>query len=184
MVSTLSVLILLFALFSAFHFVYEGIVLPTLRTRLRFKLFALRDNLRRAKIQLGSQVEDSVFLYLERSINSSIRFLEHLDLETMYAARRFIESNPALLEDVKRRMKTLDECPVEEIRAIRSEHRTIVQEALAANGLALLAYIVPIVVAVVFLQRIKHTLDEVILLPEPTMAQVAPRRRLKPVGAP
>ena len=59
------------------HFIYESIILPSIRLSLRFKLFALRDQLRRMVMQ--GTASDEVFRIQQSSINNAINMLSWAD---------------------------------------------------------------------------------------------------------
>ncbi|MGH8330614.1 MAG: hypothetical protein ACRER3_22985, partial [Pseudomonas fluorescens] len=58
-------------MFLAFvHFVFESILAPSFRLKLRFEIFALRDELRLLKIECESSLHDKHFEYLQSSLNT------------------------------------------------------------------------------------------------------------------
>src|SRR5947208_1510809 len=98
--------VIVFALLALGHFVYEGIVAPTWLLHERFKLFALRDELRRLKIARRDGLAAKHFDYLQGAINGLIHNAERIDATMLVALQRRAKRDPQFLAKVEARAKT------------------------------------------------------------------------------
>jgi hypothetical protein len=78
----MTILLSVMMLLTLAHFIYESIVAPSLRLKIRYDLFALRDELRFLKIKRGSSLDDKHYVYLQDSINTMISHLARYDIAT------------------------------------------------------------------------------------------------------
>jgi len=53
-------------------YLYESVLAPFLRYRIRFKMFEQRDEIRNAKIEFPESIDDKTFAIIEDSINAAI----------------------------------------------------------------------------------------------------------------
>lgn len=135
-------------LLAGVHFVYEAIVLPNLRLELRYKVFALRDRLRRAKDEHPKEVGDEVYEMLQKSMNSAVNLLPFINLIFFTSAVHAFSRNPEIRERAAKRAKLVEECPVVEIKAVTEELHKSVTQALAMNSLLLFVILSPLIIAV------------------------------------
>src|ERR1035441_10315344 len=74
------ILIFLFAcVYALLHFIWEGILAPSLRHNIRLDLFALRDNLRRLKIN-NPELPNDAFNTVQDGLNGAIKHLSDIDI--------------------------------------------------------------------------------------------------------
>lgn len=169
---------LLLAALALFHWIYESTLAPSFRLDLRFRLFALRDELRALKIDLGSDLADKHFHYLQDSVNTLIYMLNRIDVGSLHAVTRELDRNPKLRHKIELRTKTLDDCNIPEARDIRNRSLEIASRALLVNMGGLVIYVLPVVlviagVAALRRQYRKHIKDFV-SVPEPEFHRVMP----------
>ena len=150
----MATLIVIICVLALLHFVYDGIVAPSLRLRLRFRLFALRDRLRDVKFVEGDRVSDEVFLCLQNGINGATRLLSIFDVSTMVQASREIERDKEVAQRLAKREELLRWCPVEEVAEIRRQVGTTMFYALCVNSGAWFLFVAPIGVIVVCIKSL------------------------------
>jgi hypothetical protein len=126
--------------------VYESILAPSERLKLRFELFELRDRLRALKVEHSEYLEDRHFHYLQDSLNSLICLLGRFDLATLSRIEVEIQRDPALRRRSEIRAAILDDCQFDELRAIRKTSVRIAAKALLINSGGWFVSIVPIFV--------------------------------------
>ncbi len=169
-------LILLFL--AVLHFIYEGIIAPSIRLNLRYKLFSIRDDLRRLRIVHGENIEKELFHNLQSSINNAISLLNRVDLILMVKVHMALEKDKALSEDLKKRMKLLDNCPIEEVKEAKAATNRIVGYALLANTGMWVLYLLPIAIICSFIEKLTNSLKllirEIICMPESKITRIAP----------
>ena len=185
MFTLLTILIFL----AAFHFVYEAIIVPSARLALRFKLFALRDQLRNLKIVHGDRLDGEVFEYLQGSINNTIRILHRIDIATILRLDRTLNKNTGLRRQVEKRTEVLhtqlENCPIEEARKIHKKNVSIFLQALLINNGGLFLYILPFVLVVVIsvlvsshANRQIESFERIVHIPENQMDRLMPAEAL------
>jgi hypothetical protein len=96
--------------FALYHFVYESILAPSERLKLRFELFELRDRLRALKVDHSDYLEDRHFHYLQDSLNSLICLLGRFDLATLSRIELEFQLDPELRRRSEMRTAILDDC--------------------------------------------------------------------------
>lgn len=137
-------LLLVLAVAALAHFVYESILAPSLRLKLRFKLFALQDQLRILKICNDAELDDKHYRYLEKSPHSLIRMLHRIDLATLASSELAYQRDPKFRERVTERSRILDDCAVDQAKQIRAESLRIATKALVVNSGAAFVLFFPI----------------------------------------
>lgn len=140
----MAVIFLVLALVSAFHFIYESTILPSLRLKNRIRLFALRDKLRRLKIQ-QPDLDEQAYAYVQETINGFAKYLSVVDVAFIIATAQMVENDPAVKERVEKRIAKIENANSPELKAIVSEVHSIIKDtALANNGMWFL-YLTPLV---------------------------------------
>ena len=109
------------------HFVYEGILLPSIRLHLRFKTFELRDRLRRLAHDEEKRLDPKIYDCIHDALNGTLRFLYKIDVRIAWDIRRILREDPTLAKRLERRSKEVEACPVQEIHAIQKEHSRILE---------------------------------------------------------
>jgi hypothetical protein len=141
----MAILLFILIMLSVVIFIYESIILPSIRLRIRYSLFELRDKLRFLKVEKKDVLDDTAFKYLQDFLNTLLAFLHRYDVMAMFAAARFFNENPTLYKRVIKRQELLDGCSVEEFQQIRRECVNVAIGIMAANSFGLLMVLAPIV---------------------------------------
>src|SRR5262245_37669523 len=127
---------------SVLHFVYEMIVAPSLRMAARYRLFALRDELRTLKA--SGALEEQHFRYLQDSLNALIRALDAFNLSLLIRWEHLLRRDTAFRARVEERLKVLDECSNTAALRIRAESVRIALEGFVINCGGGLLYLAPV----------------------------------------
>jgi hypothetical protein len=166
------------------HFVYEAILAPSFRLQLRFKLFALRDELRRFKIEERPALrDDDVYRMLQGSINNGLSLLHRTDLATVLRADRRLKEDPQLNKILQKRLR-LQASLDGEAKAIHSRIVKLFGLALLVNNGVWILYLLPIAVVVAIAlavfdltsQVFSYVLgiSEIIYVPENRIEEILP----------
>jgi hypothetical protein len=155
--------IAIFAL-STFHFIYEGIIAPSLRLNLRFQIFELRDRLREMRLE-APQCEVEAYDVLHHRLNSALRILPVMNFWTLVEVRAEVERNKSFQAESERKSAKIKACHSPEIQDIDRKAILIMQESLVINTLGLAIYILPAVLAVTCLTTITKLIKEALLMP-------------------
>jgi hypothetical protein len=174
---TITILFFLVVGLMTFHFVYEGIIAPTLRLRLRFRLFRLRDELRRLWLEASPRIPEEEFRRYQQTLNASISFLSYVNVVNLYEARQAVKKDRELYEKMKQRAAILGSCQSQEVLRIYNESQRILIEALCVNCGGWGIYILPILGVSMILDRVKAFLTGLTTLPEEDIKRIAPNMR-------
>lgn len=160
----MATLILILIAISVAIFIYESIILPSIRLKIRYKLFALRDELRILKMET-EDFEDLPFKYAQESMNMALAYLRHFDIASFIEADRFFKQNPAVYKRATKRCEVLASCKIEEFQEIRRQYIDTLVLASAANSFGLLVLflvtIVPVIIIFKWFKAIKSKAIEI-----------------------
>ncbi len=173
---TLFFIILCVALF---HFIYEGIIIPSVRLYLRYRLFKLRDRVRWLTITERTRINESLLSYLQNAINNSINLMPIFDLRTLYLAFSSFRNNPDFEKRSNEVNKLIENHSTPETKAIIRKNNKIFTYALLANSGVMFVYavifILPFLFLLGFLKTIKLVIKGILSTPESKIEQlVAP----------
>lgn len=160
---------------ATFHFIYEGIIAPSLMLRLRFRIFRLRDDLRRLRIGPSPIITDEDFERHQQGLNNIINLLPYINLMNMREAVHALKRDKSLLEKSKKRVALLENCPSREAIRIYEQANNVLLGALLVSCGGWFLYIVPIIVAFLIIDQIKTFIQDLTTLPEADIKRIAPR---------
>lgn len=160
----MSTLIILFIILALWHFVYQAILLPSFRLKLRFKLFTLRDETRALKMKHQNDFSEETFRWLEGRINSIIANLRFIEFSTLYEANKFIKSDKKIEEKIRKRMSDIEDCKIVEVRDVYNDSLKIFLLTLLANGGSWGIFLIPIALLTITFQVGMNLIKEVLLL--------------------
>jgi hypothetical protein len=159
------------------HFVYEGILLPSIRLGLRDRLFHLRDELRALKIRQPEKFDGAAFDIVHDGINNYLNRLPQLTISFQNQFRRFFDANESFREQLKARRQIVDASPNEELKQIVKRADAVLQEALIANSAAWFVYLIPIIVFAVTLHATTSQVKALLSVPAARAANFFPASR-------
>lgn len=160
-----------------YHFVFESILAPSWRLSIRYRLFALRDELRMLKIEHRDQLDDKHYHHLQDSINSIIYLLPKIEVVMVAHIKQSIEQDVELKKRLEARQKVLDDCAFPIMVDIRKRSINLTIEALAANSAGWSAYIVPFLLLSGVYKSIEPRVRALVSLSDPDIAKIAPEIR-------
>lgn len=167
----MAIVFLVFVGLAIFHFVYESILLPSIRCDLRYRLFALRDRLRASEGHCRPE-EKAAYQTLERSICVTIKYLHKLDLTNIALAQRAVESDPQLGKAIDERIAKINS--LAETREINQELVKLSQLIFAAN-IGGWMYLLPFIVGMVLLAGTWASVRKVISLQDDEINKIVPQ---------
>jgi hypothetical protein len=176
MLATAGALFVALFLLALYHFLYESVIAPSLRDLLSFKLFALRDDLRRLRLAGDGECDGDVFEVLQESLNSSINLTRVVDLRFVGKVKKLIASDKAIRLEVERRRQMLAASPNPNVRQIREKQIDLMIWAILINHGGWLLYVcllLPLFLFATLVSRWKHgflsmfrQIEGVVYLPE------------------
>lgn len=181
----LTVLFFVLLGFGAAHFIYERIILPSIRLHYRNQLFALRDVAREKIIESDSESAVHAANLVHDALNNAINRLHLLTLPNKFRAQKRVAEDPAIRQRIKREIDVFKRCEDSEIIDVLFKSSRVLENVLIFNNLMLLIYLLPFVLAVVFCVKVIKTASSVVrwvkgreleeaimLLPDPQVRQV------------
>jgi hypothetical protein len=147
----------------AWHYLYENIVLPTVHTSFRNKLFALRDELRGHLID-RPEIDKAAFEVAHDGINNAINCVDVIDLSMQMRVQHLMSTDADFRARVDARRKLVDETSSTEIKDIVKRANEMLRDVFVLNSGGWFVYVVPIVIAIVFSRKIMVTTKEVFTL--------------------
>ncbi len=170
----MSIFFLIILSIAVLHFVYDGIVLPSMRLKLRFQLFRLRDELR-WRMRGGSEnITGEVYEYLQRAINNTINLLPIVDLQLIVTASRVLSQDVELQRRINEIIARIDRCDSEDAKRLHKETIETVDKAFLFNTGAGLAYLVPLALVYAGFSRLSAVAKRIVLIPELEMERILP----------
>ncbi len=155
-----------------FHFLYEWAIAPAIRLKLKYRLFALRDQLRRAKLEMGSCFPDRHFCSLQDSLNVVIALVDKFDIGLIARARKLSADDPEFRKRCESRSQIMDDCRLEVAKSIRDQTTKLAMELLLVNCGAWVIYLLPIAVVVGGYSELKRCIPSLASISEPDLAKV------------
>lgn len=165
---------LIIAALAVIHFIYEGILAPSIRMHLRFRLFALRDEVRALKCEQSNPLPDDIFLLLQSGINNAIVLLHKINIYVTNQAQQVIENDKELARTIESRIALIENCKSQEAKNIHREACKTIEIALIVNNGGLWLYIIPVFLAYRTIASVATMAKEVIVLREPEFQRIVP----------
>jgi hypothetical protein len=141
----MDIAIIILAALAFAHFIYEGIIAPSLRMKLRNRMFDLRDKLRHLHIN-NDRCSRDAFDVAHTGINQYINRLHGVTIGLMVDFKEAYRDSK-FREEVERRKKILDACESPELKSICSEANQNIESALMINTVMLFLYVIPLAIA-------------------------------------
>ena len=158
------------------HFIYDGILSPTLRLAVRYRLFAVRDELRSLRYRepaLGAECFELFHDY----INTAIELVPALSISLISEAERALRDDPQLRHRIEERVRVMDSCSVPGAQEIRHKAFLLARQALIINAGSWLIWLVPIALIL----HLIRSIPKLLAVPAREIANVAPAS-FRPAG--
>jgi hypothetical protein len=149
--------LLLFTL-ALFHWAYESALAPSFRLGARYKLFALRDELRQFSRQHGVQLDRKAIAVLEGSINGAIEYMRSIDFAFVWAFRERCASDQSFRDRTEDRTSLVESYRDPEFQTLRYRYEKLFGKVMAINSGAWFVYLVPFFVIAFFWRTVRKTL--------------------------
>jgi hypothetical protein len=128
------------------HFIYDGIIAPTIRTKLDHQLFELRDELRNVKIDKRHECEGEAYGIVEDGLNMYIGRVGMVTISFVLWLKTRM-SDEGLRKEVWRRTEKLEKANIAELAKIAERGSYVLLRALVFNSLPLIVLVVPLAIA-------------------------------------
>lgn len=155
----MEILIFVVAALAVLHFVYEGIVAPSLRMQARNELFELRDELRTLHIDGADGCDGEAFEMVHSSLNAYIDRLHAVDARFVYRMQHSLRK-PELRRQLDAQVEVLRNARSQPLQNIGRRAGRVIERAIAVNSGGWAFLIVPVVlvsiVTVLSVQRMSR----------------------------
>jgi len=158
------VLIILIVL-AFYHYIYENAVAPSIRLKLRYKLFMLRDELRRLKMQKPDVINDALFRQIEGSIHSSVKFLPLFNFVLLYRMIKSYRNDLRLKAEVERKTELIEDCNIEEVKQINKKIADTIAYAIVVNSGGVLPYFFAVIPVILLFSSIQSGAKRILATP-------------------
>ena len=155
-----------FAVLVTLHFVYEGILVPSLRLKIRYDLFALRDHVRWREIQVAGDIDHRVFAYLESHLSAGIALIPRVNAWSMFAFSRDIRGRRKAKELHGQHMDFIVKAGDQELVRIDKAISLLLFRALLVNSGAWFFYLLPIPLVLLTWRFLVYLVGRVASFPE------------------
>lgn len=140
----MDIFLIILAALAVAHFVYDGIVRPTLMLNVRHELFSLRDQLRDPEVARAASCPPAAFEVVHSGINNLIGRLDLLTLSLPLQVKAALDADPAIRERAEARAQTVDQSECQPLKAIRDKAISRIEGAVLINAGGWFLYFVPL----------------------------------------
>ena len=173
-----TILIISFLILAIIHFIYEGAIAPSMRLKLKYDLFVIRDQLRGLRESKPEEFSEEVYTYLQNSINNLIKFLPRINILTITRVEQKFNEDELLRQNVVKITRLLEDCISEDVQRIRSKIRRIFTFTIFVNNGMVMFYSLPVALLIffakAFVKRIVSAFQELLYIPEKEFCRVVP----------
>lgn len=168
-------LLIYIALFLAiWHFVYEGIIAPAIRVRLRNQLFSVRDDLRKAKLEKLSRSDERAFSFVHNGVNNFLNRLPNMTITAIANIRREIAADMAKQQLLDEHVNAVLNCENTRIRDAFKNANAIIEHAILTNMGGWFVYIIPAAMIIGGFKRLSALVSEIIVAPSKDVERLIP----------
>lgn len=166
-------LIILMAI-AMMHFIYDGILLPSIRQHNRNKLFELRDRLRNDALNGLNKNDLEAFNMLHDGINNLVNKLPMLTVSVYVEIEMASKNDAKFNERIEKRRAVMENCSSDEIKAVRDEINEILIKSLIANTGGWMIYMIPIALVFGFWKRLINDCKKLLAIPNNEINRIIP----------
>lgn len=160
----LTVLFYVLLCMAAAHFIYERILLPSVRLHYRNKLFELRDIVRNQIISNDSKEEVQAAELVHEALNNAINRLHLMTLPNRVRAQRRLSANPEIQARIRREVELFKKYRDGSLVVTIQESAKILDKVLFFNSLMLIVYTLPIMLTIWSVAKVLQTANQLLAL--------------------
>ena len=130
----IEVLFIILVFVAIIHYIYQSILLPTIRQQLRFRMFELRDQLRHLAYDEIIDPNSRIYKALQGRINVTVDYLYLVDLKALFDAYKHIKNSPTLRKQIEKNRQLTDKCELAQVKDIDNKLNKIFATTLLVNS--------------------------------------------------
>jgi hypothetical protein len=159
--------------YALLHFVWQSIISPSIRLEIRFRIFALRDELRRLKLE-DQNLSSEAFRTVEDGLNSALQILYEIDIPILIHCDARANTDPQLKEHVQKRMAIIKDANSIELEKIVAHLRKNIERAALVNSGGWILYVLPPMLMVLCFKRLCSPIFSVIYMNRAEINKIFP----------
>ncbi len=128
------------------HLLYQEVFLHTLRLKLKYDFYGLRDQLRQLRQEPRGKLGNKQYKLLEDMINNSIKYISNFRLGNFIRVIKMVNNDPDIIRKIDQDIVELDKCKLIEFNRILIETTKTTGLAFCVNNAMLLFYMLPIII--------------------------------------
>lgn len=160
----MSTLLIACLFLAVWHWLYESAFAPMARLVLRNRIFSLRDKLRRLAIEQPRARGSEAYKVLEEELNYLANRLGVLRLDAVWNARHELRDQ-AVRTEIEHKRAIIQRSDYPALREIDDELGKICTAAFVVNTGGWAAYLVPVLIGVMFASEIHRGLRAILFSP-------------------
>lgn len=145
-------------------YAWESGIGPVLRSGLRYRLFAVRDQVRSLMITHRDDREAPVLDELHASVNSAIRWLDHFNFPEYQHVKHLFETDPTLKARIEEREKLLQSSSITEVAQIREKTAKLIARSILINSAFYIVPFIYLVAPLIVYKTIREKLSTLMLM--------------------
>lgn len=158
----LTVLFYVLLCMAAVHFIYERILLPSVRLQYRNRLFELRDTVRNQIINHSSDDDLKAAQLIHEALNNAINRLHLMTLPNRVRAQRRLSANPEIQARIRREVELFNRCSNGVLNSAIQQSVEVLEKVLFFNSLMLLIYTFPIFLTIKLVAKVVSTAAQLV----------------------
>ena len=172
----MKILLIIALIIAVWHFFYEGIIAPSVRMKLRNRLFCLRDELRRAKSEGIAAEDEEAFWFVHDGINNFLNRLPYLIVEKTKRLREQYNSDEQMRAIIKEHSDKIANLKSPVIRSVFDKTNDVIRDTLMINAGGWFIYIVPLALVVILTGSITRKAKSILLTPKQEIERIMPQQ--------
>lgn len=142
------------------HFIYEKILLPSIRLHFRNKLFELRDRVRNELIENRTSESAEAAKLVHEVLNNAINRLHMMTLQNQWRARKRFRNDPSIQHKINRDVEILRRADNKVIDGTIRDSASILKNVLFFNSFMFFVYTLPVFILVVAFAKIVNGISQ------------------------
>jgi hypothetical protein len=148
-----------------FHWAYESAIAPSWRLGIRYKLFALRDDLRNFASAKGVQLDHAAIEILEDAVNGVTLHMAEINFGFFYSFQLRYKADESFRNRIERRRQLIEGYQDPDFSAMRRRYAHIFREINVANSGGWMIYLIPVVYVAICWEWLRRLSIKLSLVP-------------------
>ncbi|WP_368647982.1 hypothetical protein [Castellaniella ginsengisoli] len=170
-------LIIIGFVIATWHFIYEGIIAPSIRLHLRNELFKLRDELRAEKNKDLTAEDEAAFWFVHDGINNFLNRLSGLTIERSRRLYHEYINDQEARTTLDNHMQKVMSVENSAIRSVFDRTNHVIHKAMLTNAGGWFIYIIPLAIVMALAGSIARAAKGMLLTPTAALEKLIPTHK-------